>query len=101
MIFTAILISFFENQSKVAYLPQINANSIFHLNDAQRGKGVFVWDVNNKKYYDFLSAYSAVNQGHCHDRLVDTMVKQCQTLTLTSRAFHNDLLGRCLIGQSF
>lgn len=56
---------------------------------------MFVWDVNNKKYYDFLSAYSAVNQGHCHDRLVDTMVKQCQTLTLTSRAFHNDLLGRC------
>ena len=57
---------------------------------------MFVWDVNNKKYYDFLSAYSAVNQGHCHDRLVDTMVKQCQTLTLTSRAFHNDLLGAIL-----
>ena len=59
-----------------------------------RGKGVFVWDVNKKKYYDFLSAYSAVNQGHCHDRLVETMIKQCQTLTLTSRAFHNDLLGK-------
>lgn len=59
-----------------------------------KGKGVFVWDVNNKKYYDFLSAYSAVNQGHCHPRLVETMVKQCQTLTLTSRAFHNDLLGK-------
>lgn len=60
----------------------------------KRGKGVFVWDVQDKKYYDFLSAYSAVNQGHCHDRLIETMVKQCQTLTLTSRAFHNDLLSK-------
>lgn len=59
-----------------------------------RGKGVLVYDVNDKKYYDFLSAYSAVNQGHCHDRLIETMIKQCQTLTLTSRAFHNDLLGK-------
>ena len=58
-----------------------------------RGKGVFVWDVEDRRYYDFLSAYSAVNQGHCHPRLVETMTKQCQVLTLTSRAFHNNLLG--------
>jgi ornithine--oxo-acid transaminase len=59
----------------------------------EKGEGVFVWDVDGKKYYDFLSAYSAVNQGHCHPRIVDAMVKQAQTLTLTSRAFHNDQLG--------
>jgi ornithine--oxo-acid transaminase len=58
-----------------------------------RGEGVFVWDVDGKKYYDFLSAYSAVNQGHCHPRIVGAMIKQAQTLTLTSRAFHNDQLG--------
>lgn len=57
------------------------------------GKGVFVWDIDDKKYYDFLSGYSAVNQGHCHPRIVDALVKQASTLTLTSRAFHNDLLG--------
>jgi ornithine--oxo-acid transaminase len=59
----------------------------------EKGEGVFVWDVDGKKYYDFLSAYSAVNQGHCHPRIVGAMVKQAQTLTLTSRAFHNDQLG--------
>ncbi|UQD56663.1 ornithine--oxo-acid transaminase [Flavobacterium sp. K5-23] len=59
----------------------------------EKGEGVFVWDVDGKKYYDFLSAYSAVNQGHCHPRIIDAMVKQAQTLTLTSRAFHNDQLG--------
>ena len=58
-----------------------------------RGEGVFVWDVEGKKYYDFLSAYSAVNQGHCHPRIVDAMVNQAKTLTLTSRAFYNDQLG--------
>ncbi|CAM3120704.1 ornithine--oxo-acid transaminase [Flavobacterium frigoris] len=58
-----------------------------------KGEGVFVWDVDGKKYYDFLSAYSAVNQGHCHPKIVGAMVKQAQTLTLTSRAFHNDQLG--------
>lgn len=57
------------------------------------GKGVFVWDVEGKKYYDFLSAYSAVNQGHCHPKIVGAMVEQAQTLTLTSRAFYNDKLG--------
>ncbi|WP_299158825.1 ornithine--oxo-acid transaminase [uncultured Tenacibaculum sp.] len=59
-----------------------------------RGEGVYVWDVEGKKYYDFLSAYSAVNQGHCHPRIVGAMVNQAQTLTLTSRAFYNDMLGR-------
>src|SRR5690554_554726 len=59
-----------------------------------RGEGVYVWDVEGKKYYDFLSAYSAVNQGHCHPKIVGAMVNQAQTLTLTSRAFFNDVLGR-------
>ena len=59
-----------------------------------RGEGVFVWDAEGKKYYDFLSAYSAVNQGHCHPRIVKAMIDQAQTLTLTSRAFYNDLLGK-------
>lgn len=58
-----------------------------------RGEGVYVWDVEGNKYYDFLSAYSAVNQGHCHPRIVGAMVEQAQTLTLTSRAFYNDKLG--------
>jgi ornithine--oxo-acid transaminase len=59
-----------------------------------RGEGVFVWDVEGKKYYDFLSAYSAVNQGHCHPKIVSAMTNQAQTLTLTSRAFYNDMLGK-------
>lgn len=59
-----------------------------------RGEGVYVWDVEGKKYYDFLSAYSAVNQGHCHPKIVGAMVEQAQTLTLTSRAFYNDMLGK-------
>ncbi len=58
-----------------------------------RGKGVYVWDVEGKKYYDFLSAYSAVNQGHCHPKIVNAMIEQAQTLTLTSRAFYNNKLG--------
>ena len=58
-----------------------------------RGEGVYVWDVDGKKYYDFLSAYSAVNQGHCHPKIVGAMIEQAQTLTLTSRAFYNDKLG--------
>ena len=59
-----------------------------------RGEGVYVWDVEGKQYYDFLSAYSAVNQGHCHPKIVDAMTQQAQTLSLTSRAFYNDMLGR-------
>src|SRR3954462_12371790 len=58
-----------------------------------RGQGVYVWDVEGKKYFDFLSAYSAVNQGHCHPRIVNAMIEQAGKLTLTSRAFHNNLLG--------
>lgn len=58
-----------------------------------KGEGVFVWDVADKKYYDFLSAYSAVNQGHCHPKIVGAMMEQAKTLTLTSRAFYNDKLG--------
>ncbi|MCD9016838.1 ornithine--oxo-acid transaminase [Fulvivirgaceae bacterium QH1ED-6-2] len=59
-----------------------------------RGEGVFVWDVEGKRYYDFLSAYSAVNQGHCHPRIIDALIRQAKELTLTSRAFYNDKLGR-------
>ena len=58
-----------------------------------RGEGVYVWDVEGKKYFDFLSAYSAVNQGHCHPKIVDAMTEQAKKLTLTSRAFYNSLLG--------
>jgi len=60
----------------------------------ERGKGVYLWDVEQKRYYDFLSAYSAVNQGHCHPRIVSALQKQANKLTLTSRAFHNDKLGK-------
>jgi len=58
-----------------------------------KGKGVHVWDVEGKQYYDFLSAYSAVNQGHCHPKIVKAMHDQASTLSLTSRAFYNDILG--------
>lgn len=58
-----------------------------------RGEGVFLWDAEGKQYYDFLSAYSAVNQGHCHPRIINALKQQAETLTLTSRAFHNDKLG--------
>ncbi len=58
-----------------------------------KGEGAYVWDVEGKKYFDFLSAYSAVNQGHCHPKIIDALVEQAKTLTLTSRAFYNDVLG--------
>jgi ornithine--oxo-acid transaminase len=58
-----------------------------------RGEGVFLWDVEGKRYYDFLSAYSAVNQGHCHPRIIHALTEQAKELTLTSRAFYNDKLG--------
>ena len=58
-----------------------------------RGEGVFVWDVDGKRYYDFLSGYSAVNQGHCHPKIIAALTQQAQQLTLTSRAFHSNLLG--------
>ncbi len=60
-----------------------------------KGEGVHVWDVDGKRYFDFLSAYSAVNQGHCHPRIINALVRQAQTLSLTSRAFYNDKLGIC------
>lgn len=58
-----------------------------------RGKGIYLWDVEGKRYYDFLSAYSAVNQGHCHPKIIAALIEQAQTLTLTSRAFHSNNLG--------
>lgn len=59
----------------------------------QKGEGVFLWDMEGKRYYDFLSAYSAVNQGHCHPRIINKLIEQAKELTLTSRAFYNDKLG--------
>lgn len=61
----------------------------------ERGKGVYVWDVEGRRYYDFLSAYSAVNQGHCHPDIISALQRQAEKLTLTSRAFYNDQLGKC------
>jgi ornithine--oxo-acid transaminase len=58
-----------------------------------RGEGVYLWDAEGRRYFDFLSAYSAVNQGHCHPRIIGALKEQAETLTLTSRAFHNDVLG--------
>jgi ornithine--oxo-acid transaminase len=58
-----------------------------------KGEGAFLWDVEGKKYYDFLAAYSAVNQGHCHPKIINALIEQAKTLTLTSRAFYNDSLG--------
>jgi ornithine--oxo-acid transaminase len=59
----------------------------------ERGEGVYVWDIDGKRYYDFLSGYSAVNQGHCHPKIVASFIEQSKKLTLTSRAFHNNVLG--------
>lgn len=59
----------------------------------ERGEGVYVWDIDGKRYYDFLSGYSAVNQGHCHPKIVRSFIEQSQKLTLTSRAFYNNVLG--------
>jgi len=58
-----------------------------------RGEGAFVWDVEGKKYFDFLSAYSSVNQGHCHPKIINALIEQAKKITITSRAFHNNLLG--------
>jgi ornithine--oxo-acid transaminase len=85
---------------------QLSPQDLMHLEDQygahnyhpipvvlNRGEGVYVWDIEGKRYYDFLSAYSAVNQGHCHPRIIEALIEQAQKLTLTSRAFHNDQLG--------
>lgn len=60
-----------------------------------KGQGIYLWDVDNRRYFDFLSAYSAVNQGHCHPRIINALIQQAQQLTLTSRAFYNNRLGEC------
>jgi len=59
----------------------------------EKGHGVYVWDVEGKRYFDYLSGYSAINQGHCHPKIVAALIEQAQKLTLTSRAFHSDVLG--------
>ncbi len=83
-----------EAQSYIQKEDQFGAHNYHPLPVVlDRGKGPFVWDVDRKKYYDFLSAYSAVNQGHCHPRIIKTMIKQAKRLTLTSRAFYNSSLG--------
>lgn len=91
----------------MSVLEKINSEELIALEDQygahnyhplpvvlSKGNGVYVWDVEGKKYYDFLSAYSAVNQGHCHPKIVNALMEQAQTLTLTSRAFYNDKLGK-------
>ena len=91
----------------MSVLEKINSEELIALEDQHgahnyhplpvvlsKGNGVYVWDVEGKKYFDFLSAYSAVNQGHCHPKIVNALMEQAQTLTLTSRAFYNDKLGK-------
>lgn len=83
-----------ETQQHLEFEQQFSAHNYHPVPVVlSRGKGVFVWDVDDKKYYDFLSGYSAVNQGHCHPVIVNALIEQSQKLTLTSRAFHSDLLG--------
>ncbi len=87
-----------ETRTKGAYLmelEEIHGAHNYHPIPVvlERGEGVFVWDVDGKKYFDFLAAYSAVNQGHCHPRIIKALSAQAQKLTLTSRAFHNNILG--------
>lgn len=87
-----------ETMTKSEYLMELEENYGAHNYHPipvvlEKGEGVFVWDVEGKRYYDFLSAYSAVNQGHCHPRIIKALTDQAQKLTLTSRAFYNSLLG--------
>ncbi len=83
-----------SSEQLIAYEDKYGAHNYHPLPVVlSRGKGVHVWDVEGKQYYDFLSAYSAVNQGHCHPRIVQTVKDQAETLALTSRAFHSDKLG--------
>ena len=95
---TEVIDKLFEIENLNDY--HLNLEKKFGANDyhplpvvLKKGKGVYLWDVNEKKYYDFLSAYSAVNQGHCHPKLINLIKDQAETLTLTSRAFHNNKLG--------
>jgi ornithine--oxo-acid transaminase len=83
-----------SSQQAIALEEQYGAHNYHPLPVVlSRGEGVYVWDMEGQRYYDFLSAYSAVNQGHCHPRIVSALTEQAGRLTLTSRAFHNDLLG--------
>jgi ornithine--oxo-acid transaminase len=87
-----------DTKSKSAYLIELEENYGAHNYHPlpvvlEKGEGVYVWDVDGKKYLDFLAAYSAVNQGHCHPRIVKALIDQAKKLTLTSRAFHNNVLG--------
>ncbi len=83
-----------SSQEAIALEEQFGAHNYHPLPVVlTRGEGVFVWDVEGNRYYDFLSAYSAVNQGHCHPRIIAALIEQASRLTLTSRAFHNDILG--------
>ncbi len=87
--------SIFSSQDLMAMEDRYGAHNYHPLPVVlSRGQGVHVWDVEGKQYYDFLSAYSAVNQGHCHPRIIEALTEQAQKLTLTSRAFYNDMLGR-------
>ena len=90
----------FTNQIQSATEQYINLEAQYTAHNYQplpvvlvRGKKIFLWDVDGKKYYDFLSGYSAVNQGHCHPYIIKELIEQAQKLTLTSRAFHNDVFG--------
>lgn len=87
--------AFFSSPEKLIGLEERHGAHNYHPLPVvlKEGKGVNVWDVAGKRYYDFLSAYSAVNQGHCHPKIISALVGQAHRLTLTSRAFHNDLLG--------
>lgn len=88
------MISTLNTASAIALEEKYNAHNYHPLSVVlSRGEGVYLWDIEGKRYYDFLSAYSAVNQGHCHPRIVAAMTEQAQKLTLTSRAFYNDKLG--------
>jgi ornithine--oxo-acid transaminase len=84
-----------ESTSTLSFLELENQYSAHNYHPLpvvlSRGQGVYVWDVDGKKYYDYLSGYSALNQGHCHPKIIDTLIAQAQKLTLTSRAFHSDL----------
>ncbi len=89
------VVSTLTSQDAIALENQYGAQNYHPLPVVlSRGEGVFVWDVEGKKYYDFLSAYSAVNQGHCHPKIINALKDQAELLTLTSRAFYNDMLGR-------
>jgi ornithine--oxo-acid transaminase len=83
-----------STQEAIALEDKYNAHNYHPLPVVlSRGEGVYVWDVEGKRYFDFLSAYSAVNQGHCHPKIINALIEQAQKLTLTSRAFYNDRLG--------